>query len=284
MSDSILGGTDEGTGNAGDGGNAGMGDGGGSSTTAPEWLSGIDGIDEELLGDPSLAPINSVNSLLKSFVNAQKMVGADKIIKPGEGAQDDEWSAVFHKLGKPNKIEDYKFAAPEKNSFEGEFSEAFKKAAYDAHLLPNQAKKLYESLNSYESDSLETYRQKQTESIESSVGELRSEWGQAFENKVTMAKRAAKELGGDDFITHLEQAGLGNDTKLIRFFAKVGDGMFQEDTEQTVGANTGTMTPEQASEKWAAIMNDSNDVYFHPGKPGHKARLEQVNKIVAAMG
>ena len=45
-------------------------------TGSSDWL---DSIDEALKTEPSLSDIKDVNSLAKSYVHAQKMIGADKI-------------------------------------------------------------------------------------------------------------------------------------------------------------------------------------------------------------
>ena len=56
---------------------------------------------EDLKSDPSLLTVKDVPGLAKSYIHAQKMIGADKLAIPGKNASEEEWSAVYEKLGKP---------------------------------------------------------------------------------------------------------------------------------------------------------------------------------------
>lgn len=60
-----------------------------------------DTLPDELKMDASLLKFNDIPSLAKSYVNAQRLIGADKIALPGEHATDDEWSEVYDRLGRP---------------------------------------------------------------------------------------------------------------------------------------------------------------------------------------
>ena len=76
-------------------------------TTTEAETNWKDALPEEVREDPSMQAIQSVDNLAKSYVNAQKMVGSDKIIVPNKYAEDNEWNDVFTKLGLPEKAEDY---------------------------------------------------------------------------------------------------------------------------------------------------------------------------------
>ena len=65
-----------------------------------DWRNAVD---EGLRGDASLADITDINGMVKSYIHGQKMVGADKIVIPGEDASDDERGAFFTKLGRPDE-------------------------------------------------------------------------------------------------------------------------------------------------------------------------------------
>ena len=45
--------------------------------------------------------------LAKSWVNAQKLIGKEKIPLPGEKATKEDWDVVFSRLGRPEKPEGY---------------------------------------------------------------------------------------------------------------------------------------------------------------------------------
>ena len=73
-----------------------------------DWRSEIP---EEIKDHKSLETIQDVPGLIKGFVHAQSMIGADKLAIPGKHATDDDWNAVYGKLGRPNEAKDYNLAA-----------------------------------------------------------------------------------------------------------------------------------------------------------------------------
>ena len=66
-------------------------------------------IPEDLREHPSLSPIKDVGNLARSFVNAQKLIGADKIPFPTNPTEED-LSNIYSRLGRPETPEGYEFA------------------------------------------------------------------------------------------------------------------------------------------------------------------------------
>ena len=66
-----------------------------TQSVAEDWRSTIP---EEIRGHKSLEHIQDVGALAKSYVNAQSMIGADKIAIPGKHATDDDWGEVYRRL------------------------------------------------------------------------------------------------------------------------------------------------------------------------------------------
>ena len=60
-----------------------------------------DTLGEEFRGNPIFANFQDVNGLAKSYMHAQRMIGADKIAIPGKHATDEERLEVYRKLGSP---------------------------------------------------------------------------------------------------------------------------------------------------------------------------------------
>ena len=59
-----------------------------------DWRSDIP---EDIRSHKSLETIQDVGSLAKSYVNAQSMIGADKVVKPGKFATSDDWNSFYDK-------------------------------------------------------------------------------------------------------------------------------------------------------------------------------------------
>ena len=67
-------------------------------------------IPEELRQDPSLTPIKNVENLARSYVNAQKLIGADKIPMP-VNPTDEDLDRIYDRLGRPESPDGYEIQA-----------------------------------------------------------------------------------------------------------------------------------------------------------------------------
>ena len=70
---------------------------------AADWRASLA---EDIKTDKSLASIKDVNSLAKSYIHAQKLVGVEKIPLPNKHATEEDWNVVFDKLGRPKSAEE----------------------------------------------------------------------------------------------------------------------------------------------------------------------------------
>ena len=73
----------------------------------------MESLPEDLRGDETLKSIPDLSAMAKMLVSGQKMIGADKIIIPGNESTDEDWGEVFKKLGRPETGEGYELAKPE---------------------------------------------------------------------------------------------------------------------------------------------------------------------------
>merc|ERR1712196_598310 len=100
-----------------------------------------------------------MGSLAKSYIHAQKLVGADKIPVPNKHATEDDWNAVYSKLGRPETPDGYKFNLPEDQKVNEEGLKVFADHAHKLGLLPNQAEgmvKFYNELRANELSSADS--------------------------------------------------------------------------------------------------------------------------------
>ena len=70
-----------------------------ADTPAPQ-TSWKDSISEEYRVDPNIEKFTEIDALAKSYINATKMIGQDKIAIPNNNSTDDQWSEVYAKLGR----------------------------------------------------------------------------------------------------------------------------------------------------------------------------------------
>lgn len=85
------------------------------------------------------------------------------------------------------------------------------------------------------------------------------------------------KMGGPELVALME-SGLGNHPVMVRYFEKVGRAM-AEDGQILHDEVSGVRSPATARSEIQKIMADRNDVYYHADKPGHRERVDQVNKL-----
>lgn len=241
-----------------------------------DWRSSLP---EDLKQEPSLQHINDVSSLAKSYVHAQKQIGADKIPVPSKFATEDDWQGVFRKLGLPESAEKYDFEAPE--NAEKEFLQGFKEVAHKAGVLPKQAEKLAKWYNEFSQKHLNDSGSKKKLEQQARIGALKNEWGSSYDLKVSYAKQAVNKLAGeraDEVFSYLDKSGLGSDPTVIKLMARAGEMLFKEDEVKGGGAGVGFgMSKDEAMKKYNEILSDP--ALWDPKHVNHKQVVAEKNKL-----
>jgi hypothetical protein len=75
-----------------------------TSTTQSTWK---DSISEEFRKDPNIEKFTEIDALAKSYINATKMIGQDKLAIPTNNSTEEAWNEVYDKLGRPESAEKY---------------------------------------------------------------------------------------------------------------------------------------------------------------------------------
>ncbi len=258
----------------------------GSGESAPaDWKAGLS---EELQRDPSIAHIPDVETMAKSYVNAQRMVGADKIAIPGNHGTDEEWDQVYTKLGRPDAPEGYELEmnnVPDGMAANPELIGWFQNTAHKVGLTPKQAQTLADEYNvmagqaeqSPDDAAIEAEAREQE-----GIRELQREYGKAFDNKVNIAKAVLQEHGGDGLLelTLSDGRPLGSHPDLVRTFANIGDMMRSRLGEDSIKApkSDGSITPDDAQRELAKIEAPGGP-YWDRNHPGHSAAVADALRL-----
>jgi len=238
----------------------------------------MESLPEDLREDATLKALPDFSSMAKMLVSGQKMIGADKIVIPGAEATDEDWGAVFNKLGKPETTEGYELAKPEDFPEDMEWSDelvgAFKDIAHKANLLPAQAAALFGWYNSVSSEAHTNTTKATQEAYDGAVVELKKEWGVSYDKNVELAHAAIRAFAGEDDVKALD-AGLGNDPRLIKLFSKIG-GAISED--KLKGVNQAT-SPTEVQGEINKILGDPTHPYHVKKDPGHAAAVASMQEL-----
>ena len=250
------------------------------ATTTPETVS-TDwkaSLSDEVRADKSLENIKDIESLAKSFVHAQKMVGADKIPVPNKFATDKDWDAVYEKLGRPKTAEEYKFNLPEDQKVDDAALKNFSTQAHKLGLLPGQAEGMVKFYNEMRSTELAAAESTATGQREKAITELKTEWGQAYDQKLQQANNVVANVFPKGFMdTNLEDGTkLGDHPAVIKAFASLAGKMGEDNIVQASGPTH--MTPKQIDKEILALQAPGS-AYWLKNHPGHDAAVEEVKNL-----
>ena len=250
-----------------------------SSTTeqpvvAKSWKEAIS---EEFRNDPNISKFTELDALAKSYINATRMIGQDKVAVPNENSTDDQWNEVYTKLGRPETADKYKLEA--KSDVVPIDEGAIKTFAETSHKLGLNNKQAQGILEYYKSMMEGTAQQSRIDyetSHAEAVQQLRQEWGKSYDENVKKAAAVAKaNLGTDILEIQLKDGSvLGDNPTLIKGFLKIANMMSEDKIVSTESESVDQ--GKDVEQEIARIMNDRTGPYWNKTHPDHDKIVQQV--------
>jgi len=278
-----------GSGNPGNPGGEGQQGAQGTTQGATQGANWREMIPAELAQDPSLASIKDFPSLVKGYISAQSMIGAEKIALPaGKNDTPEYWSQVFDKLGRPKDPDGYQVKLPAKEKIpEGieineERLKGFKTLAHEVGLLPGQVQKLIdwhmgEVLKDYQG-----FTAGAEKAYEAGVAAMRERFGAKADEMVDVANRVLKTFGGSPEEISLIAEKYGNDPLITGLLAQIGVSMREsslvrgERPSFDLNANDAKLRKQDIlSNK----QNPLNEAYFNKRHPRHEEAVKEVMRL-----
>ena len=216
-------------------------------------------IPEDLREHPSLSPIKDVGNLAKSYINAQQLIGADKLPAP-KNPSEEQLSAIYNYLGKPESADAYEFAV-DGNVITEEVATSYKDVAHKLNLTPQQASGILDYYKGLADSSQEQAGQQMELQREEVENNLKKEWGQAYDQKIAGAGQVINQFGSPEMLEWQLADGtkLGNHPEFIKAFANIADFRQSVTSEDTITNATSSraMTPKEAQSEIDSIMASS---------------------------
>lgn len=223
-----------------------------------------------------LQKYNSVDDMAHAFINAEQLIGRDKIPMP---KSDEEFMATYDRLGRPETAADYGIKAPELPegmAANPDMEKAFMDTAHGLGLSTKQAA----GINDWYYKSMITAHNSNAEQSNQSVQEaetaLRETWGEGYDKMVAVANRAAAEFGGEEFEEFLVKSGMGRHPGFIKTFAAIGSKMMEDGNLDGQGVPVGRTT-EQIQSEMVDLENDP--AYLDKNHARHKFVVGQMAKL-----
>ena len=246
----------------------------GGDTPVANWKSSIS---EEFRSDPNIEKFTEIDALAKSYINATRMIGQDKVAVPNKNSTEDQWNEVYSKLGRPESADKYALnIESEAVAMDENAIKSFAEQSHKLGLNNTQAQGILE----FYKNNMESNMQRATVDTETAQAqaetELRAEWGKEFDNQVAKAGALAKANMNPEILDLQMQDGtrIGDHPEIIKGFAKIA-GMLSEDKLVSTESESVNSMKDLQSEI-SAITNNTDGPYWNSQHPDHEKMVQQV--------
>jgi len=241
---------------------------------ATSWKEAIS---EEFRQDPNIEKFTEIDALAKSYINATKMIGQDKVALPNKNSTEDQWNEFYDKAGRPESADKYSLNV--KSDVVPLDNGAVKQFAENAHKLGLSNKQAQGVLEFYKNSMEGTAQQSKVDTETAQVQaeqELRQEWGREFENNVKKAGALAKANINSDILDLELKSGIrvGDHPELIKGFAKIASMMSEDKIVSPESDSTSKITDIES--EISTITNNTDGPYWNKQHPDHDKVVQQV--------
>jgi stress-induced morphogen len=214
-------------------------------------------IPEDLREHPSLSPIKDVQNLARSYVNSQKLIGADKLPLPANPT-DEDLDRIADRLGRPEAASGYEIAV-DGSIITEEVAQDFAEMAHKARLTPKQVVDVLDYYKDRVQGTAQADADKKHQSQIDASNQLKAEWGSNYDKHFELAMSLADELSDKQAITRIvlqDGTNLGDHPEFIKAFAKFAEFKQSVTSEDTVAekSQVNHMTKQSAQAEIDAIM------------------------------
>jgi len=249
-----------------------------------------DGADEETIGfiQNKKWDENPLGAI-KAYQELEKFRGVpeEQLLKlPKDGEPMDE---IWQKLGRPEKPEGYEVELPDDFNVDEARLNGFREKAFEAGIPADAFTKLVQWDAEFQAKELENYQLEQKQKSEAELADLKTEYGDAYEERRELARRfvTANLPKGADKKSVLSSIEDAVGTKLmIEMFSSAGMKFGEDKLPDSTGDRPFGYTKEQALDDRKKLMNDiSSDPsrldLFNRNQGNDLDKIKRLNKIIA---
>lgn len=255
-----------------------------AATTSNDWKSSLP---DDIRESPSLAKFETIEGLAKSYVNAERMIGSDKVVIPKDGDADG-FRQVMSKLGLPETAEGYDFKAPESipeglqysAEVDGRLAGIFHKHGLPKSMAGAVRDDLIKLVSEGGMVSLEQAAAAQEaaqKQIEQGEAALKQEWGAAYEQRGKIAAKAFEANFPAEAVPAFEESGLLNNPHVIKGLYELGVKMQGE--KSLLGEIELEQSPADLDARIAKFQSDNMTALMDQSHPDHSRVIAERNKL-----
>lgn len=248
-----------------------------------------DAVDPEYGAHASTKDFQSLNDVLKSYVNQQKLIGGEKLPKPNEKWGQEDWTNLMNQLGRPTEATGYNLNKPE-NAPETYDYDANKKWYGDifhkANLTDGQSQVVWNALQEAQIKNGQTKEEKKQVFYQEGIDGLKKKYGDAYPKAVDKANYALSQIDKTGELKQwLNKTGLSSHPVMIEAFISAGQFFSEDSIANRNESSTGSLTPKQYEAKANAMLNDKESPLNDKRHPQHEEYVKMyTNHIKLSMG
>ena len=250
---------------------------------AQEDVNWLDQLGEGYKGNPALTKFPDVAALAKGYINLEKSLGGNKLVKPDQHATEDDWRAFFQQVGLPGSLEEYELAAPEGVELEDGLLTEMKKIAFEQGIMPKSMQGFVRWYGEQQKAKADAEAERWSTMMSEQKAALEKQWGEAFNQNMSriqqMTSKMSEALGEEQvnnfLTTQVNGQPLGNNPLLIRMFEHFS-GLMNLD-ELSEGVQPNVMKPTELEGKINSILGNFDHPYYKKDHPNHQAAINEVN-------
>lgn len=250
-------------------------------TQAPEWLASFP---EDARKDPEVLKYKTPEEFYKGYRNKTEMIGRKGIIIPKEGDAPEVHAKYREALGIPETPDKYAFKAPDKLhgaiKLTPEFENDFKARMHAKGVPQAQANALYNEYLSTASQAMQRQEEMQETARKEGMTKLNQEWGSKTEENISMARKAALKVLGEEGFKQL--GDFANNPAAVRLLHGMTK-LLSEDAITSIGG-VEQASASAADKEIKSIMSVPKDkwkghAYWDESHPNHQEEVARVRGL-----
>lgn len=216
----------------------------------------------------------------RGYLSLEKLLGREKVPVPVDETDAEGWERWYRATGRPDTPDGYEFKAPELPQdlpYDKESEVNFRTWAHVNGLSKKQANALYDGYVKHQVERHAGWANEQRQYKAELEAKLQREYGNKLESVKQTAGMVVRENADPEFHEFLNQSGLGNDPRMIRFMAKIGQ-QLTGDTKLK-GQPAPQAQPQDFKAAIADFREKHKDALYNRDHPNHDVRVKEFNKL-----
>lgn len=267
----------------------------GAAPAGGDWMSSLSADNANIVQAKGW---KSVDEMAESYRNLEKLVGRRQegtLTMPAPDASPEDVAKFWQQLGAPEDKSGYKFEVPENiTGMDKDLIDWFADVAHQNHLPTEAANNVHKAYAQKIAEINTAQMQARDQKIASWNEQLEQTYGNAYDEKIGMARRAIGALAGEhaeEMTAYLERTGLGSYPPFVDMLVKTAEMMTEDSLAAYAPRNgAGARTPTEIKSDIDKLTGSGLSYdqqrklpYWDGSHPEHKAAVDRVQKLHEAM-